>query len=114
MNRSIPLRSNPETTRAWKNRKGKRTLKRGSMNAELNKLGIQCCELRIEGRCLGRQMLTWAHATKSRFLVTDEDWLRAARACCPCHDFVESKSHAEMARIIDEAIALRNSRYFED
>lgn len=87
-------------------RAGKRTNKRKAMNAELNKLGIDCCEIRLAG-CWGRSGLTWAHALKSRFLVTDEDWQRAARACISCHNRIEAMSHAEMARHVDEAIARR-------
>lgn len=85
---------------------GKRGKKRQEMNAQLNKLGINHCEI---GRpcCVGRIMLTWAHARKSRFLVTDTDWLQAARACIPCHNEIEAMSHAVMFEIVTSAIARR-------
>ncbi len=92
---------------------GKRTKKRQAMNARLNKLSIHCCEVRIPGLCVARIMLTWAHALKSRFLVTDEDWERAARCCIPCHDHIEALSHDEMAKIVDDAIAKRGERESE-
>lgn len=85
---------------------GKRGNKRKAMNAELNKLGITHCEIRLPG-CWNRSGLTWAHATKSRFIITDEDWLRAARACISCHQKIEVMKHAEMAAYVDGAIAAR-------
>lgn len=89
---------------------GPRTKARAAGNRELNKLPREVthrCELRIRGVCIGDRLLSWAHATKSRFIVTKKDWLRAARSCCACHDFIESKSHLEMAAVIDEAIRRR-------
>lgn len=114
-----PLRRNPEKIKAWlqksrkpMNKKGKRYDKRQAMNARLNKLGITRCEIGIREPkpiCVGSIMLTWAHALKSRFLVTDEDWLRAARCCIPCHDFIEALPHGGMAAIVDRAIAMRDT-----
>lgn len=52
-------------------------------------------------------MLTWAHAQKSRFLVTDADWMEAARCCIPCHDHIEAFSHEEMAQVVRAAIDSR-------
>lgn len=113
-----PLRANPVKVREWiqrsrkpLNKTGKRYKKRQAMNARLNKtaatLGIDRCEIKIEGRCVSRIQLTWAHALKSRFLLTDADWQRAARCCMPCHDFIESLSHGLMANHVDNAIARR-------
>ncbi len=90
-------------------RTGLRTLKRQAMNRELNKLGIDRCEIRLPG-CWNRTGLTWAHALKSRFLKTDEDWMRAARACIACHQIIEAVSHALMAQYVDSAIAGRQQR----
>lgn len=87
-------------------RVGPRTLKRQAMNRELNKLGIDRCEIQLPG-CWNRTGLTWAHALKSRFLKTDEDWMRAARACIACHNVIEAMSHTLMAQYVDSAITLR-------
>jgi hypothetical protein len=96
----------PQKPRKPLPRSGKRSRKRQEMNAKLNGLDIQHCEIRRPG-CWGRNGLTWAHARKSRFLVTDADWLTAARACISCHNAIEALSHSEMERIITEAIAKR-------
>lgn len=85
---------------------GKRTIKRQEMNRELNKLEIKQCEIRLPG-CWKTSHLQWCHATKSRFIVTDKDWKRAARGCAYCHHVIEQWKHKDMAAIIDEAIARR-------
>lgn len=95
-----------QRARASLKKVGPRTLKRQAMNRELNKLGIDRCEIRLPG-CWNRTGLTWAHALKSRFLKTDEDWMRAARACLACHQIIEAVSHTLMAQYVDSAIALR-------
>jgi hypothetical protein len=90
---------------------GPRTRERAKQNAKLNKLPDsvkKVCEIRIPGVCAGNRMLTWSHALKSRFLVTDALWQRAARSCLPCHMYCEEKmSKEERARVIDEAIQRR-------
>lgn len=115
------LKKNPEKIREWINRSrkplpkmGPRGKKRKDMNRELDKklraLGIDECEIRIPGVCVRHIMLHHAHALKSRFIQTDEDWLRAALCCDPCHDKIEALPHAEMARLVDEAIARREQK----
>jgi hypothetical protein len=90
---------------------GPRTRERQKQNAKLNKLPDsvkKVCEIRIEGVCAGNRMLTWSHALKSRFLVTDLLWQRAARSCLPCHMYCEEKmSKKQRADTIDAAIKRR-------
>ncbi len=86
---------------------GKRTKERQKQNAKLNNLGIRHCELGISPYCYKTSGLTWAHSKKSRFLVTPKDWQDAARACLPCHSMAEEMPHAEMFRVIREAIGRR-------
>ena len=86
--------------------KGKRGLLRQRYNRELGKLGITHCEL--HSGCWNNFGLTWAHSMKSRFLITPEDWMQACRACIPCHEKIESMSHAEMRAIVVAAIERRN------
>lgn len=90
---------------------GKRTLKRRAMNARLKKevgdrLGIKSCEIKLDG-CLMDFAMSWAHSRKSRFLVTDEDWMHAALACCYCHDKIEAMSHEAMFKKVSDAIDKR-------
>jgi len=86
---------------------------RMAANRKLNKLGIDHCEIKLKG-CWKRSGLTWAHSVKSRFLVTPEDFLVAARACKWCHTMapncIEDRSHAEMKRIVLEAIQNRKTQ----
>ena len=89
---------------------GKRTAKRQAMNRKLDQLGITRCEVRIPGKCVDSIMLTWAHSKKSRFLVSDEDWLEACRACIPCHDYIEAQSHEKMREAVVKAIGARKFR----
>lgn len=90
---------------------GKRTKKRQETNRRLidhlKKLGICQCEIRIPGVCVRSIMITIAHAKKSRFLITDDDWLTAALACIPCHLAIEQMSHADMEKHVVEAIQRR-------
>lgn len=86
---------------------GPRTERRASENRELNKLQIRHCEIQISHNCARTSMLSWAHSQKSRFLVTKADWQEAARCCIPCHQEIEAMSHAEMKRLICEAIKRR-------
>ncbi len=92
------------------NRSGPRTRKRAAMNAKLKarsvKLGIFSCELRLPG-CMGNQFLSWAHSKKSRFLVTDEDWMEAVLSCQSCHARIEGSGHEPMKRAVLDAIARR-------
>lgn len=88
---------------------GPRTERRAKENAKLRKLLISRCELGVSPNCTGNRFLTWCHALKSRFLVTNADWQRAARGCLACHDVIEAMPHKEMARIIDAAIAGRKA-----
>lgn len=89
---------------------GPRTEKRAKENRKLAKLKISYCELQISSNCTGSHYLTWAHATKSRFLVTDEDWQRAARACLACHDVIEGYPHDVMKDAVNAAIARRKAQ----
>jgi hypothetical protein len=83
------------------------------MNARLKKLaiekGICTCEIKLEG-CLKNWALTWAHSKKSRFLITDEDWMEAALACVACHQKIEGMGHEKMHRIVTEAIRNRDEQ----
>src|ERR1700747_1608655 len=99
MLRKTPLRPNPEAVRNWNRRSrrelpktGPRTRERAKHNAELNKVGITWCEIRLPG-CTQNMGLTWAHSRKSRFLTAPEHWLEAARACLTCHMKIEAMSH---------------------
>src|SRR5690349_22967768 len=88
---------------------GVRTKERLKQNAKLNKLPDSVkkrCEIQLPG-CLGDKFLSWCHATKSRFLLTDKDWQRAARGCAICHQKIEQLPHSEMAEIVDRAIRSR-------
>ena len=91
-------------------RSGKRTAKRRAINQRLKKLweaaGITSCELRLPG-CLGSWAMGAAHSKKSRFLITDEDWMEAALSCCKCHETIEAWSHEEMHKAVTDAIARR-------
>ncbi len=90
---------------------GKRTKERQKQNAKLRKLPDsvkKLCEIRLPG-CLGNKFLSWAHSSKSRYLVNDRDWQEAARSCGFCHDAIEAMSHSEMKRIVCEAIAKRRA-----
>ena len=118
LKRRTPLRADPEKTRAWRDRSrkpmpktGPRTKKRQAMNRRIDKvlsgIGIDRCEIRIQGKCVNSIMLTHAHSKKSRFLVTDGDWMEAALCCIPCHDHIEAMPHGDMHRIVTEAIARR-------
>lgn len=86
---------------------GPRTKRRQKENRELNKLKIDRCEIRIPGICQDRYYLTWAHASKSRFLVTSDDWQRAARSCLSCHQHIEKMSHKDMRAVVVAAISQR-------
>jgi hypothetical protein len=90
---------------------GKRTLKRRAMNNRLAKMFIekgyqQTCELKEDG-CLRAFSLSWAHSKKSRYIVTDDDWMEAALACPHCHDKIEAMSHEEMFEKVMSAIGRR-------
>lgn len=95
------------------NKCGARTLKRRRFNVKLKKIwleaGITSCELRLPGICLGTWALSAAHSKKSRYLITDEDWLEACLADCACHEAIEKMSHEEMHRLVTEAIAKRGT-----
>lgn len=89
---------------------GPRTIKRQEQNRILNERLPEIkkrCEIRISSYCTGTSRLSWAHSKKSRFLLTDKDWQEAARCCLPCHDKIEVMSHADMKRIVLEAINKR-------
>lgn len=90
---------------------GKRTLKRRAMNARLKRMFVengypQECELKL-GKCQKTWALSWAHSKKSRFLITDEDWLEAALACQNCHNEIECLPHDQMKTIVIRAISSR-------
>lgn len=85
---------------------GKRTEARMAANKDMNKAGIKHCEIRLHG-CQGRYYLSWAHSTKSRFILTDKDWRTAARACAVCHQTIEVMPHSQMKQIVLDAIARR-------
>lgn len=76
------------------------------LKARSEALGITSCELKEEG-CLRTWALSWAHSKKSRFIVTDEDWMEAVLACPHCHAKIEAMSHDEMYAKVTEAIARR-------
>ncbi len=88
---------------------GPRTKRRLAENAELNKLRLDRCEIRIPGVCVDRLFLTWAHSKKSRFILTSKDWREAARACQPCHRRIEALGHRGMHAAVTEAIKRRKS-----
>lgn len=90
---------------------GPRTKKRRAMNLRLKKLllslGITACEIKLPG-CLRNFALSFAHSKKSRFLITEEDWMEAALACAACHDKLDNRmSHEEMNSLVKAAIANR-------
>ena len=92
---------------------GKRTLKRRAMNARLKKRHIengypQECEVRLP-KCQRTWALSWAHSKKSRFLITDEDWMTAVLSCQQCHNTIEAYSHEAMAKIVLDIIARRSN-----
>jgi hypothetical protein len=89
---------------------GPRTKERQKQNAVLNKLPPHIkkhCEIKIPGVCVKTIMLTWAHSKRSRFILTDKDWQEAARACQPCHQYIDDRGHAFMHRAVTEAISKR-------
>ena len=93
---------------------GKRTLKRRAVNIRLKKnfiaLGLpQECELKLP-HCQKTWATSWAHSKKSRFLITDEDWMEACLACQNCHSTIESMSHDAMHQHVTAAIARRKPR----
>lgn len=90
---------------------GKRTLKRIAMNKRLKALFIekgypQVCELKLDG-CMKTWALQWGHSKKSRFIVTDDDWMAAALVCPSCHSKQEALPHAEGHAMIMAAINKR-------
>lgn len=89
---------------------GPRTIKRQEQNKILNVRLPEIkkrCELNVSPHCTKVFSLSLAHSKKSRFITTDKDWQEAARSCLACHDVADSMSHAEMKRLILEAIAKR-------
>lgn len=87
---------------------GERTKARQAGNRDMNKQGIDFCEIR-RPICQGRYYLGWAHPTKSRFITTGKDWRTAAKCCAACHDVIESWPHSKMKQIVLEAIAKRKA-----
>jgi hypothetical protein len=88
---------------------GPRTERRQKENRELNKLPDSIknfCEIRLPG-CLRNKMLSWAHATKSRFILTSKDWQTAVRSCLFCHQKIESMPHAKMFKLVADSINRR-------
>lgn len=91
---------------------GKRTLKRRAMNLRLKKMFLdrglaQSCELNEDG-CMRTFALSWAHSKKSRFILSNEDWMEAALACPHCHDKIEAMSHDAMYEKVMGAISRRS------
>lgn len=88
---------------------GKRTKKRIAANKILKERftewGIFYCELRYEG-CWG-QGQGFAHSKKSRFLITDQDFLEVALACNSCHNILEYSGHQNMYEVIVDTIKKR-------
>lgn len=92
---------------------GKRTIKRIAMNKRLAKMFIdrglpQTCEIKLDSGCMRTFSLSWAHSKKSRFIVSDSDWMEAALACPHCHGKIEAMSHEQMYEHVMEAIGRRN------
>lgn len=69
--------------------------------------GITSCEVKLPDFCAGSYFLTWAHAVKRRFITTPEQLAEVCLSCAQCHIQIEAMSHAEMERIVREAIANR-------
>jgi hypothetical protein len=94
------------------NKVGKRTKHRWSINARLKhlweELGITSCELRLPG-CVGTFAMGAAHSKKSRFLITDADWMHACLACTHCHQLIEAWPHDQMFKVVSDAIDRRES-----
>ncbi len=84
---------------------GRKTREWQRISRELGKrfliAGITRCEV-----CGSSSMLTWAHRKKRRFCDTAELYV-VALLCTGCHDFWESKSHAEMFAGIQAIIEKR-------
>jgi hypothetical protein len=78
------------------------------LKARAMEQGVDSCEIKLPG-CLRGWALSWAHSKKSRFLITDEDWMEAALACCECHKQVENMNHESMHRLVTEALGRRLS-----
>jgi hypothetical protein len=87
---------------------GKRGRLRQQMNAKLAKeTQVTWCELRVSAECNGHRD-SWAHSKKSRFLVTESDWMEAAGCCLPCHMMAEALSHEAMKELVIAAINRRD------
>lgn len=50
-----------------------------------------------------------AHSKKSRFLLTDDDWMTAVLSCANCHPIIESWTHEAMEKIVLDTIARRGT-----
>ena len=89
---------------------GPRTKARAAANRDMNKAGIDYCEIRIPGVCQGRHHLGWAHPTKSRYITTAKEWRTAAKSCAACHDYIEALPHSEMKKIVLDRIQRRKAK----
>lgn len=106
-----PLRKLGKKGKAWN--EARRKLKDAFLAA-----GITSCELRAAIRrtipaarldCWRDNGLGFAHTHKRRNITTPEGLLEVALSCNNCHDFVEGLKENEMAAIIRNAIARRQT-----
>lgn len=95
---------------------------RGELEQTFFALGINYCELRLEG-CMGRFGLAFAHSKKRNYIATEpkeraREMREVVKACSACHHFIEhptreqleptgENAHEYMYRIVTEAIKHR-------
>lgn len=84
------------------------TVERKELIEEFEALGINSCELKLEG-CWGKQGLGFAHRNKRRNL-TREDLGQVVLLCNSCHGEIELLNNVRMMKIIDKIIKDRNSK----
>lgn len=115
LQRRTPLRSNPESIRAWKQRSACRLKSSGPvtrrwdrerrlLRTEFMAAGITRCELTLPG-CFGEHALGFAHTKKRRNItVASGDLRRVVLACSCCHDQVEAAGELVMGAVLEKVI----------
>lgn len=101
------LRRRAAMRRSALNKVGPRTRRRAKATAYLRRtVDPTYCEIRLPGCTL--YGTDWAHSLKGS-KIRGEQWEEAARSCRKCHDQMDNQGmpHAEMYRLVTEAIARR-------
>lgn len=80
---------------------------RTSIYEELATLGVNSCELRLDG-CLGSFALGLAHSKKRMHIKTSEEMREVVLACTACHDHIENLPKQQMEDIVKLTILKRN------